>query len=178
MPGDVFGQEGARHNGRYFAYELRWDVDDEFVRFILQAMFIADGAIHHYLSPGNDSLRTAFYQWVTRVACLAICLPVRSPSGETPQYLLALDVDRPDRADSFIHDIPVGPNIGGEVDLNPLAAIIRIDGVLLGRPRFLKQLESQCFQVRAATGNEKKARLEGGRAEALHGAMRETNPVS
>jgi hypothetical protein len=30
---DVFGQECARQISRYVFYELRWDVDDEFVRF-------------------------------------------------------------------------------------------------------------------------------------------------
>jgi hypothetical protein len=59
---DVFRQKRARHVGWYVVYELRRDVDDEFVRFVLQAMFIAYAAIHNYPRPGNDSLRAGFYQ--------------------------------------------------------------------------------------------------------------------
>jgi hypothetical protein len=32
--GDVLRQEGVRHVGQYIVYELRSDVDDEFIRFV------------------------------------------------------------------------------------------------------------------------------------------------
>ena len=44
--GDVLGEECARQISRYSFDELRWNVDDEFVRFILQAVFITDAVVH------------------------------------------------------------------------------------------------------------------------------------
>jgi len=49
--GDVFGQECARHISRYVVYELRRDVDDEFVRLVLQAVLVADAVIHDCPAP-------------------------------------------------------------------------------------------------------------------------------
>ncbi|CAE6786184.1 hypothetical protein R69927_04186 [Paraburkholderia domus] len=40
--GYVFRQERARQISRDIFHELRWDVDDKFVRRILQTVFIAD----------------------------------------------------------------------------------------------------------------------------------------
>src|SRR5260370_31591118 len=64
--GDVFGQECPRHISRYVFYELRWDVDDEFVRFILQAVFITDAVIHDCPELGGRSFCAGFYQRATQ----------------------------------------------------------------------------------------------------------------
>jgi hypothetical protein len=68
--GDVFGQECARLIGRYVFYELRLNVDDEFVRLIFQTVLVADAVIHDCPDFGGRSLCAPFYQRVTRSGLL------------------------------------------------------------------------------------------------------------
>jgi len=63
--GNVFRQERARHISRYIFDELRRDVDDKFVRRILQAVFVADAVIHDCSDFGGRSFCAGFYQRAT-----------------------------------------------------------------------------------------------------------------
>jgi hypothetical protein len=67
------------------------------------------------------------------------CLyPVPSPKGNVPLYVLALDVDRADEANSltFLRGHPIDPHATTEsIDPIPLPAIVGADGSLLGRLR-------------------------------------------
>jgi len=64
--GDVFGQKSAWHINWYIFDELRWNVDDEFVRFFLQAVFITDAVIHDCPDLGGRSFCAGFYQRATQ----------------------------------------------------------------------------------------------------------------
>ncbi|GLQ98955.1 hypothetical protein [Dyella mobilis] len=65
-----------------------------------------------------------------------MCLyPVRSPKGDVPLFLLALDVDRADEANSatFLHGKPMDPHDTLEqIDPIPMPAIMGANGALLG----------------------------------------------
>src|SRR6266404_1707394 len=70
--GDVFSQQCARHISRYIFHELRWNLDNEFVRFILQAVFVADAIIHGCPDLGGRSF-AGFYQRATLGTRITVC---------------------------------------------------------------------------------------------------------